>query len=224
MSWIKELAPLPANEIVRDETDQLAVTAICQSAIRRLPAVKFAALITSMLDGLNDSDHGPYEMALSILGGLLGAEAFKPPGPGRADSAWIFGDRWWLTLEAKSEAKSTGLVSIDNIRQTNSQLRLLEADRKESAPERSVSVIITPRQLVHQDAIAIAAHHVFICEPIDVLVLAQDVADTWREIRAAGMNLDGAAAEAVVAPRFADRQLLPSSIRERLLGRAVAEN
>jgi hypothetical protein len=223
MSWIRELAPLPVSEIVRDDTDQFAVTAVSESVTRRLSTARFIALVAEMLDGLTGTDHGPYEVALSILGGLLGAEAFKPPGPGRADSVWLFGNCWWVTFEAKSEARETGLLSIDNVRQTNSQLRLLESDRGGTAPDGSASVVITPRQLVHRDAIAIAEPHVYICEPIDMLVLAQDAAEAWREIRAAAMNLEGAAAEAIIGPRLADRRLQPSSIKERLLARAVAE-
>jgi hypothetical protein len=84
-------------------------------------------------------------------------------------------------------------------------------------------VIVTPRQLADPDAVAIANPHVYICEPIEILVLAQDAIDAWREIRSTAMNLDGAAARLTIGRRLSDRRVLPSSIRERLVSRSIAE-
>jgi hypothetical protein len=44
--------------------------------------------VTAMLDGLAQTSTALYEPALTVLGGLLGAEAAKPAGKGRCDSTW----------------------------------------------------------------------------------------------------------------------------------------
>ena len=92
-----------------------------------------------MLDGLTQTDPGRYEPALTTLGKLLGADAAKPAGKGRCDSAWCWQDALWLALEAKSDQKPTGLIPHRDIRQASDQLRLLCADRHQEVlpPDRS---------------------------------------------------------------------------------------
>ena len=221
-TWLRELAPLPPGEMLLDPIDEIAVRAVAEHPARRMPAAKWAKLTAEMIEGLTGTDPGAYERCLSTLGALLGAEAAKPSGKGRADSVWIFGDLWWLTLEAKSEALPTGLVSMDNIRQTNTHLRSVATDRDEVLPDGSVSVIVTPKELVDSDAVAIADEHLHLCKPSTLLSIAQDTIESWRQIRASAMNLEGAEAHAAIRQRFADRRVVPSAIRERIADRPVA--
>jgi hypothetical protein len=223
MSWIRELAPLPPGEVRLDPLDESAVATIAEHPARSYSGSRWAELTMELIAGLSGTDPGPYERALTTLGSLLGAEAYKPPGQGRADSVWVFDQLWWLTIEAKSAQRRTGLVSMEDVRQTNTQMRSLAADRASPIPDGSASVIVTPRQLVDSDAAAVANDNVFMCDPVEVLVLAQDTVDAWRASRAGAMNLEGAAARSVIAQRFADRRVLPSAIRERLINHAVSE-
>jgi hypothetical protein len=221
-TWLRELAPLPSGDIPLDPVDELAVAAVAMNPTRRQSAAKWAKLTLELTDGLTGTDAEPYERALSTLGGLLGSEAFKPEGKGRADSVWLFGQRWWLTLEAKSAAKPAGLISMDDIRQTNTQLRSLAADRSTEKPDGSASVIVTPKLLADPDAVVIAEAHVHFCGPSEVLSLAQDAIEAWREIRASATNLEGAEAHSVIRQRLADHRVLPSSVRERIVDRPIA--
>lgn len=149
-------------------------------------------------------------------------QSYKPPGKGRADSVWIFDQEWWLTIEAKSEALATGLVSMDDVRRTNTQLQSLAADRGTEIPSGSVSVIVTPKQLADPDAVAIAQPHVQFSHPPDVLTLAHDTIEAWRDIRSSATNLEGAQVRSVVRQRFADRHILPSAVRERIADKPIA--
>lgn len=221
-TWLREIAPLPPGDVVVDPLDDYAVGAVAAHSARRDSATKWAKRSTQMIEKLTGTDHIPFESALSTLGGLLGAEAYKPPGNGRADSVWVFGQLWWLTLEAKSEALATGLVSMDNVRQANTQLRSLAADRDSDIPELSASIIVSPRLLADPDAVAIAEPHVNLCSPGDVLGLAHDAVEAWRELRASATNLEGADAASIIRRLFADRRILPSAIRERIADRPVA--
>jgi hypothetical protein len=221
-TWLRELAPLPAAELDLDPIDAIAVATVAEHPTRRTSAAKWARISQEMIDGLAGTEAGPFEQALSILGGLLGAEAYKPKGQGRADSVWVFDPLWWLTLEAKSEAVASGPVSMENVRQANTQLRSLAADRDSPVPDGSASVIITPKELAHPDAVAIAEPHVSMCTPTDVLRLAHDTVEAWRWIRSSAHNLEGSEAEAVISQCLADHRLLPTAIRERLADRLVA--
>jgi hypothetical protein len=220
--WLRELAPLPRGEVVLDPLDELAVVAVAQHPARKMSGVKWAQLTVELLGALQGTDAKSYEPALSTVGGLLGAEAYKPHGKGRADSAWVYGDAWWLTLEAKSDEAAAGLVSMANVRQANTQLRSLATDREAGIPEGSASVIVTPKQLADPDAVAIAEPHVRLCSVSEVLSLAKDAIEAMREIRATATNLEGEPAHSVIRQRFAEHRVLPSAVRERIADRPIA--
>jgi hypothetical protein len=221
-TWLRELAPLPPGEIEFDPLDELAVAAVAEHSARRMSATKWAQLTLDLVQGLSGTGARTYEQALSILGGLLGAEAYKPEGKGRADSVWVYGNAWWLTLEAKSEEAASGLVSMENVRQANTQLRSLAADRDAEIPDGSASLIVTPKQLADPDAVTIAEPHLRLCSLSDVLALANDAVEAIREIRAAATNLEGPSAHSLIRQRMADRRLLPTAVRERIADRSVA--
>jgi hypothetical protein len=86
--------------------------------------VKFERQSATMLANLSQQEATEYEQGLVSLGQLLGAEAFKPPGKGRADAAWIW-KSLWMTVEAKSEQESPGMLSMKYVRKTNTQLASL---------------------------------------------------------------------------------------------------
>jgi hypothetical protein len=95
------------------------MAAVAAIAARLQPGVtkpvtkpKHDEAVTAMLDGLAQTSKGLYEPALTVLGGLLGAEAGKPPGKGRCDSTWCWQDQLWLAIEAKSEEKRLFEVTV----------------------------------------------------------------------------------------------------------------
>lgn len=220
-TWLREMAPPVDASPSTTGLDEVAVAAVAGHKHRRAPAARWSKICQDMLDGLNGPDSGPFEQALTTLGNLLGAEAFKPPGQGRADSAWIFGEYWWATLEAKNEAKESGLISMDNIRQTNTHLRSVAADRAEEIPEGSASVVVSPKQLADQDAVDIAGPHVFMCAPSDVVRLAFDVIEAWNEIRTDAHNVEGDDALVIIRRSLSDHRALPTAVRERLFDTPV---
>lgn len=215
-SWLREIAPLPPGEKKLDPLDDAALASIEMHPSRGKSAAKWARQTTEMIEGLSGTEAGAFERGLSVLGSLLGAEAFKPAGKGRADSVWLFADQWWLTLEAKSESSHDGLLSMDDVRQANTQLASLSEDRQTAPPEGSTSVIITPRRLADPDAVAIAGDHLCYCSPDEVLAVAHDAVEAWRGIRASAMNLEGAGARAVIQQKLADHRVLPTLVRERI--------
>ena len=111
---------------------------------------------------------------------------------------------------------------MDAIRQTNTQLRSLATDRSSDIPNESKSVVVTPKQLAHPDAVAIADSHVCYCGPEDVHSLAADAFEAWRKVRALATNLDATEALPTVRQALADYRVLPSAIRERIADRHVA--
>ena len=222
-SWLRETAPLDEPVVELDTLDRAAVTAVSQNRARSLSHAKWLELSSRMITGLQDSDPSAFEPALSLLGGLLGAEAFKPEGKGRADSVWLFGKEWWLTLEAKSDTKAEGLLSMTDVRQANSQLDSLRADQGCEPPGDSRSIIITPKAVIDPDAVDIALPHLYITNPETLQVLAADVTEAWRSIRLKATDLSGSEAEAIIAAAFAEHHVLPSDVRERIADQRLGD-
>jgi DEAD/DEAH box helicase len=216
-TWLKEVQPLPEATYDSDPTDEAAVDAtiaLLQGALRS--AAKFDRQSAVMLANLNQAEATKYEQGLVLLGGFLGAEAFKPAGQGRADAAWLWPTHW-ITVEAKSEQGSEGVLSMDYVRQANTQLASLASDREvEEPPEGSISVIVSQRGVVDPDAVPIAAAHVYRAEPNLILNIAHDTVRAWKALRGAGAGVSGDVLHIDAARILWEYRVLPSQVQDRL--------
>jgi DEAD/DEAH box helicase len=216
-TWLKEVQPLPSATYDSDPVDDEGVTAVCALLQGRFQsAVTFQKQSSTMLANLAQQDATQYEQALVTLGQLLGAQAFKPPGQGRADAAWVW-PSLWVTVEAKSEQKAGGVLSMDYVRQTNTQLASLAADREvETPPDGSTSIIVTPRSVVDPDAVPIAAPHVHLVTPTQLLDVAHEAVRAWKELRGTATGVPAEVVHADVARILWQHRVLPTQVRERL--------
>src|SRR5215207_3263634 len=136
-TWLREVQPLPMVDPASDPIDD-AVTAVLATLNGTLKsATKFDSITAKMHADLARPDATEYERALVTLGMLLGAESSKPSGKGRADAVWVW-PKLWITVEAKSEQMTAGTLSMEYVRQANTHLDSLRADRNEE-PRRVAS-------------------------------------------------------------------------------------
>jgi len=169
-----------------------------------------------MLADLNQHDAPKYEQALVSLGELLGAESIKPAGQGRADAVWIW-EPMWIIVEAKSEQKTEGMLSMGYVRPANTQLASVAADREiEVPPEGSISVIVSPRSVVDPDAVSIASAHVHLASPKAMLDIAHDSVRAWKQLRGLAPGVGAAGLHPEAARLLWEHRVLPTQIRERL--------
>ena len=104
-SWLRQVQPLPADDVLLDPSDEAAVQAALEQEPRRQPGGRWADHHTRLLADLAQTEAVRFENGLTALGRLLGADAYKPDGPGRTDSAWAWPSGPWRALEAKTEEK-----------------------------------------------------------------------------------------------------------------------
>ncbi|MFC9249873.1 hypothetical protein [Amycolatopsis thailandensis] len=89
-----------------------------------------------------------------------------------------------MTVEAKSAQKSTGMLSMDYVRQSTTQLQMLAADRDvEAPPESNVPIIVSPLRTGRPDALPIAEPHVYRATPKSVLDIGHDAVRARKELR-----------------------------------------
>jgi len=216
-TWLKEVQPLPSEALDSEPVDEEGVNRVIELQRGKLnSSAKFDRQSATMLADLNQQDAPKYEQALVTLGELIGAESFKPPGPGRADAVWIW-EPLWISVEAKSEQKSEGMLSMDYVRKTNTQLASVAGDRRVDAPpDGSISVIVSPRSIVDPDAVPIAAAHVHLASPKIILDIAHDTVRAWKELRGIAQGVTGEALHPEAARVLWEHRVLPTQVRERL--------
>ncbi len=219
-SWLREVNALSADDVVLDETDEAAVAAAIANGTLTLDAARWTVLWTGIITGLSQIAADAYESALTGLGRLLGADAYKPSGPARTDSAWIW-NHWWIAVEAKTEEKPDAPVSVATVRQANDQLKTLAHDRGVAVPQDSAVLLVEPRELVDPTAAVIAEPFVYLTGPDQVLALAQDAVEAWKQIRAQAKGMSEPETLALARRLMSTHRILPSDVRARLLTELV---
>ncbi|WP_460545878.1 DEAD/DEAH box helicase [Glycomyces halotolerans] len=216
-TWLKEVQPLPATTVDAEPVDEEGVDRIVELLNGRFKSqVKFAHESARMLADLNQKDATIFEQALVALGEFIGAESFKPQRKGRADAVWIW-DSLWITVEAKSEQETGGMLSMDYIRQANTHLASVAGDREvDVPPEGSASVIVSPRKVVDPDAVPIAEAHVHLVSPELVFGIADDAVRAWKKLRGVGPGVPVETLRPEAARILWDQNVLPTQILERL--------
>ncbi|MEU6645886.1 DEAD/DEAH box helicase [Saccharomonospora sp. NPDC046836] len=185
-TWLKEMKEMPgAEEVPLAVADVVAINAIVAKITGKLKPNKIKEVLAEMCEALGQENATPYEVALNTLGAFLGAEAAKPAGQGRCDSAWRWGSALWVTLEAKSEEHSDGLLPLKDIRQANTQLDQLATDQGvDNAPAGSPTIIVSDRLTPAPEHAAVANPNVYLASTDVVSQIAGDIDVVWANLLA----------------------------------------
>ncbi|WP_158268814.1 helicase C-terminal domain-containing protein [Salinibacterium hongtaonis] len=223
-TWMTAFLPFAGREIPEPSS-------MLRSAAQRLSivvdtvgsAAKLKLSFATMFEGLSQIDHKAYEPALTQLGKFLGADAFKPSGDARTDSAWCWDNEQWITLEAKSEHKTDGVIGVHDTQQVNGHLELVAEDRGVPIPSASAAVMVSPRTVVKREAIVVAGDNSWRLTPADILALATDTERLWeglqllRNIKAPEERVGG------IADLLRQHLLRPEDIIDRVTTTRIGE-
>ena len=191
----------------------------CAARLRgSLKPRKIKCDLNEMREALAQKEASRYERGLTILGSFLGADAFKPKGQGRCDSAWVWGTEKWVTIEAKSEEKSGGLLPLDDVRQVNTQLGLLAKDRgMEDAPAGSLSIVVSDKLSVDPRSDQAANPNVYLTSPGVVREIVGDAVAVWEDLLTTAVGLVSERDQKQhVQSVMNDNGCLPSQVIDRL--------
>jgi hypothetical protein len=218
-TWLKEMKELPgAEEVPLAAADSVAVNNIVARLGGNLKPHKMKESLAEMREALDQAEAKAYERALSTLGTFLGAEAAKPQGQGRCDSAWRWDSALWLTIEAKSEQHSDGLLPLKDIRQANTQLDQLATDQGvENAPAESPTIIVSDRLTVSPEHAPVANPNVYLASTDVVSQIAGDAEAVWADLLAAAARQEPVhVLRRHVQETLADNGCLPTQVIDRL--------
>jgi hypothetical protein len=218
-TWLKEMRDLPgAEEVPLAPVDVMAVNAVVARLRGQLKPKAVTEALGEMQKALAQDDATIYERGLTTLGSFLGAEASKPKGQGRCDSAWMWGTAMWTTVEAKSEEDSDGLLPLKDVRQANTQLDQLAADSgMDHPPAGSPAIIVSDRLTVDPRHAPAANPNVYLASTSVIQEVASDIAVVWGDLltTAAGIPSEQAQRQHVRSVMI-ENGCLPSQVIDRL--------
>jgi len=218
-TWLKEMPELPNSDVVElDAADVLAINAIATRLRGKPRPIRDREDLAEMQAQLSQEESSPYERGLTTLGTFLGAHAYKPKGQGRCDSAWEWGTATWVTIEAKSEQHSDGLIPLHDVRQANTQLDQLAADRgMDHAPAGSPTILVADRQNVDPQHAPVANPNVYLTSTSVLKDIAADTAAAWNQLLTTGLGQPSEAEHRrLVQSVLTDNGCLPSQVIDRL--------
>lgn len=215
-TWMRETESFrthSAIEYLPEDTD--AITFIADS-LSKNKIGKHSKLVAQANNDLQQKDAPIFERGLKELGESLGAKSYKPEGSAHCDSAWLWGNNLWITLEAKSEQKPEPDMSVNDIRQANTQLQALASNPSISYPPGSFSVLITDRTSIGEEARTHALPHVYHVTTADIRAIAADATDAWSELAVWAQGRNKGDFFQKVGEVFAGHNCLPSQLSDRL--------
>lgn len=218
-TWLKEMRELPgAEEVPLVPEDIVAVNQVVARLRGQLKPKQINAALTEMHEALAQDEATKYELGLTILGSFLGADASKPKGQGRCDSAWVWGTAMWMTIEAKSEEHDDGLLPLKDVRQANTQLDQLAADRgMEHPPAGSPAIIVSDKLSVDPQHAPVANPNVYLAPTAVVTEVASDAAVVWADLLTTAVGIASEQTQKRhVRSVMTENGCLPSQVIDRL--------
>lgn len=218
-TWLKEMPKLPGSkEVPLAPEDIVAVNQVVARLRGSLKQKQIERDLAEMREALAQNEATRYERGLTILGSFLGADASKPKGQGRCDSAWVWGTEKWVTIEAKSEEKSDGLLPLKDIRQANTQLDQLAADREmEDPPAGSLTIVVSDKLSVDPQHAQTAHSNVYLTSPGVIKEIVGDAVAVWENLLTTAVGLVSERDQKQhVQSVMNDNGCLPSQVTDRL--------
>lgn len=218
-TWLKEMPKLPGSkEVPLASEDIVAVNQVVARLRGSLKQKQIERDLAEMREALAQNEATRYERGLTILGSFLGADASKPKGQGRCDSAWVWGTEKWVTIEAKSEEKSDGLLPLKDIRQANTQLDQLAADREmEDPPAGSLAIVVSDKLSVDPQHAQTAHSNVYLTSPGVIKEIVGDAVAVWENLLTTAVGLVSERDQKQhVQSVMNDNGCLPSQVTDRL--------
>jgi hypothetical protein len=229
--WLREIttdanrlltASSVVAEAVEDPLDTWVIDAVTANPART-SAKSYAALEKIVREGLAQIDHKPFEAALDALGQLMGADVLPRSGEeAQPDSVWMFGDQWWIAVEAKSEVAPDKEIPVRDIREACGHLGYASAQTGRPVPDGSVTLIATRQTGVAKVGHWVADKPVFLVSPQLLFQVADQVLRAWDAVRAQTRELQAETARPLIASLLARHQALPGqwlpTLTTRLIG------
>jgi hypothetical protein len=218
LSWRPPLNALPdTGTPTTDEALAVRADKATQWLRRRSQSPKLERDLTALESGIEDPDAKKFEVALQTLGQLLGFDAERPAKEEAApDGAWQDGSRAWILWEAKTEEGPGGKVSAEETRQANSHADWVRHNYSWTEPESAITVMVTPKQALHQSVSGVAAPHLYVVPPTTITEISHATVEIHRQLSGQIIGLEDDEAADRMATALKAKKLDTASLIDRL--------
>jgi hypothetical protein len=213
----REIALAPASEY-----DARAERAAEKMRVLGIRGLGFETKLAKIEAQLAQDSATLFELGLKELGELLGFEAERPPGTAPPDGAWRDGERLWVIFEAKTEERPENAVSVSEARQAASHHDWIKAELGWEEPSRSVTALVSYKQVV-DSASAAVARDVMLIDPSILRDVADRVVALHREVRPRARGLTEEGLAATISVEFRRRRLESDDLISALTQRPLAD-
>jgi len=122
----------------------------------------------------------------------------------------MFGDHWWVAVEAKSEVAADKEVPVRDIREACGHLSYAAAQTGRLVPDGSITLLATSQADVAKVGDWVADKPVFLVTPQVLQEVADQVLRAWDAVRAQTGGQQPESARPLVASLLSRHQALPS--------------
>ena len=171
---------------------------------------------------IDADDYKEFECGLEMLGTLLGFESVRPNEQSDPDCAWREGALSWLIWEAKTMEDPERVIPVRDVRQANSHHTWVARMLGWPKPERSLTVLVCPRQKVHPDVPAVADENLALVAPEVVRGIASRTVEALTAAAHEAPALSSDQLPDRVAQLFGEHRLGSAELVEELSALPVA--
>lgn len=114
---------------------------------------KFTRRMEEVGSNIRSTTADEFELGLEQLGRMLGARVHRWTETSAPDGFWSFDDWCGIVFEAKTDEAAEGPVSVSTVRQARTHIERVRSDGLLSDSVPCLTVLISPRERLHPDAI-----------------------------------------------------------------------
>lgn len=156
---------------------------------------------------ISSDDYKEFEVGLETLGSCLGFESVRPNERADPDCAWRDGEEAWVLWEAKTMEDADRPLAVREVRQASSHKNWVRSQISWPQPRTSVTIVVSPRDVVDPDAVAVCDSDVYLVTPEQVRDIAARTAEAISVAAAAAPGLDANQLRARLGGLFAEHKL-----------------
>ena len=170
---------------------------------------------------LKATEYKQYHRGLKALGEMLGFDAEIPESDADPDCVWSMEDEIHIVHEAKSDHTPEDPIGVNDVRQAQSHVNWIKANRTCTKNTRIVAVIESPRTTVAQKALP-HAKLLCHCHPKMLQEMSEEIAAIFRRVRCQSVTLSDEKVLEHLTTEMIDAKLTPEDIVARLSIKPVA--
>lgn len=224
VSWFARLAR--SAEESRRAADSNELTAVAVQNVRDrlmewgVAGGRFEREIQQATTDLLATEHKQFHRGLKALGEMLGFEAEVPENDADPDCVWSIEDEIHIVHEAKSDHTPADAIGVNDVRQAQSHVNWIRANRTCTENTRILALIESPRTTVAQKALA-HAKSLCHCQPTLLQGMCEEIAAILRRVRSQSAALSDEKVLEQLTGKMVDARLTPVDVVARLSGDPV---